>query len=76
MVTNIVIGNPEGPANNRKHMYFYKLNKQIKTRQQPCPSPVFLQLIHLLFSTRSLSFSWESPGQAWPERHLLHNVTG
>lgn len=72
------IHNPEEPIKkNRRHMYSGKLNKQIKTKTTALsltrlssthPSPLF----HSFFP----SFSWDRPGRAWPERHLLHNVMG
>lgn len=43
-----------GPPKNRKHMYSCKLNKQTKTSSL---TRLSLQLIHLLFSTHSLSLS-------------------
>ena len=63
-----------------KHVRSRKVGEKKKktTALSLTPLSLSLHLPHLPSSPLSLSLflSWERPGRAWPERHLLHNVTG
>lgn len=73
-------GGPRGDHQKigNKHVHSCKFKKRKKKkRQQLCPSPLFFPYTSPISSLPlSLLLSWERPGRAWPERHLLHNVTG